>query len=102
MPCIEGVGLRDCLNRERDLVHVLLGFEPRKFRLMLEEVVIRRNEVAYGLFNHFRIRILQPRSLRVLTHHRMVIMEQVAEGKVPLVLIVLLGLEGKESIVYIP
>lgn len=58
MSCVEGIGLRNRTKRERDLVHVLLGFELRKFRLMLEEVVIRRNKVAYGLFNHSRVRIL--------------------------------------------
>lgn len=58
MPCAEGVGLRDRLKEERDLVHVLLGFEPREFGLVLEEVVIRRDKVAYGLFNHFCVRVL--------------------------------------------
>lgn len=66
---------------------------------MFEEVVIRRDEVAYGLFNYFRVRVLQPRSLRILAHHRVVVMGQVAEGKVVPVLIILLGFESEESIV---
>lgn len=102
VPCAEGVGLRNRLKRERDLVHVLLGFEPRETRLMLEEVAIRRDEVAYGLFNHFCVRVLQPRGVWVLAHHRVIVMGQIAEGKIVPVLIVLLGLEGKESIVDIP
>ena len=69
---------------------------------MLEEVVIRREEVAYGLFNHFCVRVLQPRGVWVLAHHRVIVMGQIAEGKIVPVLIVLLGLEGKESIVDIP
>lgn len=99
VPCLENVGLRNRLKRERDLVHVLLRLKPREFGLVLEEVIIRRNKVAYGLFNYFRVRVLQPRSLRVLTHHRVVMMGQVAEGKVPLVFIILLGFESEESIV---
>lgn len=102
VPCVESVGFRDCIKGERDSVHVLLGLEFRESGLMLEEIVIRRDEVAYGLFDYFRVRILQPRCVRILAHHRMVMTRQVEEGEAIPVLVVLLDFQVEESVVDIP
>lgn len=69
---------------------------------MLKEVVIRREEVAYGLFDYFRVRVLQPRRVRVLAHHRVVMAGQVEEGETVPVFVVHLGFQVEESVVDIP